>query len=121
MTARRVALQDILENPQSFHGQRISAVGYLFLKFEENSIYAVAQNFGNPRLALWVSTACPHTQMSFRPFENREDELFDGTFSLNHTYVLIEGLIDSLDKGHFGLWAGTITNITRCEATTEKS
>jgi len=101
-TQEKPTLLRVLANPERYHGQRVTLVGYLCLSFESTALYLHQEDSiqGITDNALWVST----------------NALFAGNSSrLHQKYVIISGTFDTTNKGHMGLWLGSLTAITSCE------
>jgi hypothetical protein len=98
-----VSLINLIATPDKFHGRRIRIIGYLHLEFEGNAIYLDQESFSNAvdANAIWVDLPGWATNSKTQP--------------LNDKYVLIEGRFDSKDRGHMGLFGGSIGQIDRLE------
>ena len=95
------SLIELIANPLPYEGKRVRVVGYLHLEFEGNAIYVHREDLEHAINAngLWVDFA-PGTLKSSAPCVDSY-ALVEGTFTLKH-------------QGHFGMWSGAITDITRC-------
>jgi hypothetical protein len=93
-----VGMVQLLANPEKFHGKFIRVEGFLRLEFEGDALYLHREDYANglTKNAVWV------------------DMPQDGQHTkLNMHYVLIEGVFDSKDLGHMGLFSGSIGKIRR--------
>ncbi len=90
----------LLARPEIFDGKRVIVTGYIHRGFEDNGIYVRHQDFedGLRHNGLWVD--------SFRVTADAEE--------CQDSYVILEGLFVSRSYGHYGLWSGRITDVSRC-------
>ncbi len=96
-----VSMVSLIANPKDFDGKKVRLIGYVRLEFEGDSIYlhrddARQRNFKN---GLWLDVEVPQKR---RP-------------TINNRYALVEGVFSMEERGHMGLWSGTIKNVTRLE------
>ena len=97
-----VSMIALIANPNKFNGQKIRLIGYLYLNFEVQAFFLSKNDYENSIMknALWLS------------FERKKlAEYKKG----NNKYVLIEGVFNSKEKGHFGMYSGTIESINRLQ------
>ena len=99
----QVTLLRVLAQPEKYDGQTIQVIGYLHIEFEGNGLYLHKEDFDHGIIGnmIWVNTT-----------EDMQKRLKE----INDKYVIIRGVFDSKNHGHMGLFSGTITKITRCEA-----
>ena len=99
-----VSLIQLIANPKKYHNKKVQIIGFMNLQFESNGIYLHKEDAEHliTNNGLWLSFL----------FSN---DLKTGKEDLNNKYVLIEGLFDMKMRGHFGMWSGSIKNITRCD------
>jgi len=97
-----VTMVQLIANPERFDGKLIRVIGFLRLEFEGDVLYLHREDYEQALLGdgIWVD-ATPEIK------KNSKD--------LNMHYVLFEGVFSSKDKGHMGMWSGTITQIRRAE------
>jgi hypothetical protein len=90
-----VSIAALLANPDKFDGTPVRVIGFYHGSFEHSAIYFSQNDFRHNihSNGLWVSGSIPS--------------------SLNGQYILVEGIFSSNDKGHLGLWSGTICNVAR--------
>src|SRR6266404_9792094 len=90
-----VTLIQLIANPDKFDGRLIRVIGFLRLEFEGNVLYLHREDYENAILGngIWV----------------------DVTPALTMNYVLPEGVFSSGDRGHMGMWSGTIKQVRRAE------
>ena len=90
-----VSIAALLANPDKFNGRAVRVFGFYHGSFEHSAIYLGETDFRNglsPN-GLWVASGVPK--------------------SVNDQYILLEGIFSSGDRGHLGLWSGTICNVVR--------
>lgn len=97
---RDVSVIELIATPERFHGQEVRVIGYLHLEFEGDAVYLHREDFeysiAKNSLAIDVS------EPQMRAWQK-----------LNNRYVMIEGRFSSAEKGHFGMRAGALQQITR--------
>jgi hypothetical protein len=95
-----VSIIQLIADPQRFDGQAIRVVGFLRLEFEGNAVYLHREDFEKSLLqnGIWI--------------ELTESQLRSST-KLNNGYVLIEGTFSSSEKGHLGIWPGSLQRVSR--------
>jgi hypothetical protein len=98
-----VTLVQLIANPEKFDGKLVRVIGFLRLEFEGNVLYLHREDydhaiFGN---GIWVDVTPEMTK-------HRE--------VLQMHYVLLEGIFNSKNRGHMGMWSGSLTKIQRAEA-----
>ena len=93
-----VGMIQLLAQPEKYHGKFIRVQGFLRLEFEGNALYLHREDYahGLTNNGVWVDMLLSPEHMK-----------------LNMHYVLIEGVFNAKDRGHLGLWSGTIEKITR--------
>lgn len=97
-----VTLVQLIADPQKFDGKLIRVIGFLRLEFEGDVLYLHREDYEHAILGdgIWVD-ATP--------------EIAKQKQTLNTHYVLLEGVFDSKDRGHMGMWSGRLTKIRRAE------
>jgi len=97
-----VTLIQLIANPEKFDRRLIRVIGFLRLEFEGNVLYLHREDYENAILGdgIWVDVTPAITKQSAK---------------LNMNYVLLEGVFSSRDRGHMGMWSGTINQIRRAE------
>jgi hypothetical protein len=96
-----VSMIQLIATPEKYQGKRVRMLAFLRIEFEGNALYLHKEDYqhllyGN---GLWIDLP--------KGISNGKE--------LNNRYVLVEGLFDGTQKGHMGLWSGTITDVTRLE------
>jgi len=97
-----VSLVQLIANPQNFDGRLIRVIGFLRLEFEGNVLYLHREDYENAILGngIWVDVT---------PDIKKQSK------TLNMNYVLLEGIFSSSDRGHMGMWSGSIKKIGRAQ------
>jgi len=98
----KVTLVQLIADPQKFDGKLIRVIGFLRLEFEGDVLYLHREDYEHAILGdgIWVDAG---------PEITKQKE------TLNMHYVLLEGVFDSKDRGHMGMWSGSLTKIRRAE------
>jgi hypothetical protein len=94
------SLINLIATPREFDGKSVRVIGFAHLEFEGNAIYLHRDddNAGALKNGLWIDVE------KIPPAEQAR---------LNGRYVLVEDTFSMDNKGHFGLWSGSIQKITR--------
>ena len=97
-----VTLVQLIANPQQFDGKLIRVIGFLRLEFEGNVLYLHREDYEHAILGdgIWVDVT---------------PEMAKQSATLKMNYVLLEGVFSSSNRGHMGMWSGTIKQIRRAE------
>jgi hypothetical protein len=97
-----VTLVQLIANPEKFDGKLIRVIGFLRLEFEGDVLYLHREDYENALLGdgIWVDVTPAITKQNA---------------TLNMNYVLLEGVFSSSDRGHMGMWSGTIRQIRRVQ------
>jgi len=99
-----VSLVKLIANPEKYDGKRIQVIGYLHLEFEGNAIYLHEEDFKHAisENSFWVD-------FSDKLTKKQDPKKF------NDKYVIIIGTFKANDKGHMGMFGGTLDNIVRLD------
>jgi hypothetical protein len=97
-----VSLVRLIANPEDYDGKIVRVIGFVRLEFEGDAIYLHQDDcrHGIPKNGLWIDVT---------------DEVRKKRKDYDQKYVLLEGTFSAKDRGHFGLWSGSIQKITRCQ------
>ena len=97
-----VTLVRLIANPEKFDGKLIRVIGFLRLEFEGNVLYLHREDYENAILGdgIWVDVTPVVTKQSA---------------ALNMNYVLLEGIFSAGERGHLGMWSGTIKQVRRAQ------
>lgn len=95
-----VSIIQLIADPQRFDGQAIRVIGFLRLEFEGNAVYLHREDFEKSILqnGIWIEL----TESQLR-----------SSGKLNNGYVLIEGTFSASEKGHLGIWPGSLQRVSR--------
>src|SRR5882724_1091506 len=97
-----VTLVRLIANPETFDGKLIRVIGFLRLEFEGNVLYLHREDYENAILGdgIWVDVT---------PVIKKQSA------TLNMNYVLLEGIFSAGERGHMGMWSGTIKQVRRAQ------
>lgn len=103
-----VSLVQLIANPQQFHGKHVRFIGFLRLEFEGNAIYLHREDFDYAitRDALWIDVPSAMTKA-------QKD-------AANMHYVICVGVFNAKSRGHMGLFAGEIQQVSRLQLWAER-
>ena len=92
----------LIANPASFAGKSVQVIGFATFEFEGNAVYLSkeAAAVGDTASAIWLDLGGLTTPNPER---------------LNQQYVLVAGTFDAENRGHIGMFAGTLKAISRLE------
>jgi hypothetical protein len=95
-----VSMIQLIADPQRFDGQAIRIIGFLRLEYEGNAVYLHREDFEKSILqnGIWIDLT---------------DSQLRSSSKLNNGYVLVEGTFSSSEKGHLGLWPGSLRQVSR--------
>ena len=96
------SLVSVVANPQRFGGRTIQVVGFVTLRFEDNALYLSreAAEVSDSSSAVWLDVG-GLTLSRPQDFDRR--------------YVILAGRFNAENRGHLGMFAGTIETISRLE------
>jgi hypothetical protein len=88
----------LIATPDRYSDRRVRVIGYLHLEFEGDELCPTAEvrRIKDSRSCVWIEPP-------------------PGSTRLSDHYVLIEGRFSSKDRGHLGMFGGTIADITRAD------
>lgn len=98
-----VSMVQLIANPEQYDGKPIRLIAFLNLEFEGNALYLHREDFEKSILsnAVWISL---------------DDQQMRTSRRLSRGYVLVEGIFDAKDRGHFGMFSGSIQRVTRLQS-----
>jgi hypothetical protein len=98
-----VSMIQLIANPQKYDGLPIRLIAFLNLEFEGDALYLHREDYEKslPVNAIWISLT---------------DKQANASKKLSGGYVLVEGTFRAKDRGHFGMFAGSIDRITRIQS-----
>ena len=102
-----VSLLQLVATPERFDGKLVRVVGYLWIEFEGTALYLHKED----RV---------HHLMKNSIFLNLPESDLKRSKELTGRYALVEGVFNSSDTGHMGLFSGSIHSIRRVSAMTHR-
>jgi hypothetical protein len=98
-----VSMIQLIANPQQYDGKPIRVMAFLNLEFEGNALYLHREDFDKSILAnaVWISL---------------DDQQIRTSKKFSGGYVLVEGVFNAKDRGHLGIFSGSIQQITRIQS-----
>jgi len=93
------SILQLIANPQKFDKKTVRFQGVVNIEFERNGIYLSKEHWENSvtSCGIWLDI---------------DPKLAKSRKWANGKYFIIEGVFHAEDKGHMGLWMGSISNIT---------
>lgn len=98
-----VSLIQLIANPEKYDGLPVRVFAFLHLEFEGDALYLHQEDYKKslPMNAVWIALTDGQTNASKK---------FSGG------YVLVEGTFSAKERGHFGMFAGSIQQVTRIQS-----
>jgi len=95
-----ISMEQLISTPEKYHEKEIIVTGFMNLQFEGTALYMHCEDYvySSYRNGIWL--------------DYFESAIMEDLSSLNQEYVNIKGVFDMNMGGHFGLWSGTLKNIT---------
>ena len=95
-----VSLVNLISTPDRYDGKLVLVSGFLHLEFEGDGLYLYQDDFTHSQTknGLWISFAA-NTATAAKAFSD--------------SYVVVVGTFHSKNKGHMGLWSGSISDVSR--------
>ena len=102
--AQPVSMIQLIAAPQKYHNKLIRVIGVSHIGFESNSIWLNKEHYRNNVIynSLWIKPNYTILKTTAKKLQK-----------MNGNYVLIEGYFNQNNKGHFGMYIGTIEEISR--------
>jgi hypothetical protein len=99
---RDISMIQLIANPQQYDGSPIRLIAFLNLEFEGNALYLHREDYEKsmPSNAIWISLT---------------DQQLNKSKKLSGGYVLVEGTFRAKDRGHLGIFAGSVERVTRIQ------
>ena len=90
-----VSMIQLISNPAAYNGKLVRVIGFVRFEFEGNALYLHEEDYKQmlTRNGAWLSMP-----------EKKE---------LDRKYALIEGVFNAGNRGHLGLWSGSLEKVTR--------
>lgn len=92
---RTVPMQQLLDEPEKFEGQRVRVVGFLRLEFDQNTLYPNRDDYNTSQTKHALLLDLSNAQLR-------------SSGKLNNGRVMVEGVFRTKDIGHGGLWPGAL-------------
>ena len=101
-----VSMVQLIAGVPELEGKRVQVIGYVHLEFEGQGLYLHEEDFrqGISNNGLWLDFRGPAAER-LCPITGPQDR-----------YMIVEGVYHSGPSGHFGMWSGELTDISRFEA-----
>lgn len=98
---KSVELDDILDDPESYHGKKIETEGIFTFEFENVGLYNSSRNSRGHDYenAVWLNF---HSDLIIS-----EEELK----KIANQWITVKGTFDSNDKGHLSQFSGSISEV----------
>jgi hypothetical protein len=99
-----VSMMQVITTPDRYDGKMVKLRGYLHVRAEDTALY-FTKDHADYRLkenGIWIV-------LRESPYSFKEQQHLDGA------YVVIEGVFDMKQRGHFSAWQGGIHTVTRLE------
>lgn len=95
-----VSMIQLIANPQEFNGRTVRVTAFLRLEFEGDALYLHEEDFkkGIPQNGVAIDLS----ESQLRNFAK-----------LNNGYVLVEGIFNAGEGGHFDTFPGTLQKVSR--------
>jgi hypothetical protein len=100
---RDVSMIQLIANPERYDGSPIRLIAFMHLEFEGDALYLHREDYEKSlhENAIWIRLT---------------DEQMRTSQKLSGGYVLVEGTFRAKDRGHFGMFAGSVDNIARIQS-----
>ena len=95
-----VSFISLVANPEKYAGKRVQVIGFVKLEFEGNALYFSrdAAEVNDSQSAIWLDVA---------GLAISQPQTFD------HQVVIVAGKFNAENRGHLGMFAGTLEAISR--------
>jgi hypothetical protein len=93
----------LIASPRQYEGASIRLIAFLNLEFEGDALYLHREDYDRaiPSNAIWIELS---------DSQRRESAKLSGG------YVLVEGIFHAGDRGHLGMFSGSIHEVTRVQS-----
>ncbi len=97
-----VSLVQLIANPNKYHKSLVRVIGFCRLEFEGNALYIHRDDFeySISKNGVWIQVGWPIPE----DFREMSDE-----------YVIVEAIFDAEQKGHFGMFSGSLEEVRRLD------
>lgn len=93
----------LIANPEQYDGSPIRVIAFLNLEFEGTALYLHREDYEKSLAsnAIWISLT---------------DQQVNSSKKLSRGYVLVEGVFRAKDRGHLGMFSGSVERVTRIQS-----
>ncbi len=93
-----VSLNTIVQDANKFHGLRVRVKGVARIEFEGTAVYSELKAYESRQMrdAIWLTIGWPVSA---------------DTLQLNGREIVVEGVFDASQKGHYGAYAGALVDV----------
>ena len=97
-----VSMLQLIATPEKYQGKLVRAIAFLRIEFEGNALYLHKEDYDHriAKNAIWL-------QLSHDAMLKAE--------GISNQYVIVEGHFDGQQKGHMGLFSGTLSDVIRLD------
>ena len=97
--APTASLVQLIASPEKFDGKSVIIEGVINFEFEGNALYMTKEHW-------------KHSGYSFGIWLDADDRIARGWRWANGVYCVLKGTFKADDRGHMGLWMGSLTDIS---------
>jgi hypothetical protein len=97
-----VSIIQLISTPERYEGKVVRLIAFLRVEFEGNALYMHREDYeqGITRNGIWI-------ELPSQPVARSKQR--------DQSYVIAVGTFDSTNKGHMGLWAGSLSQVSRLD------
>ena len=94
-----VSFLQLIASPSTFQEKRVRLIGFAHVEFEGQALYFHREDFENgiSKNAIWLDVDLRRPEFA----------------ALNDRYIIVEGVFRGGPRGHFGMFSGALTEISR--------
>ena len=98
---------ELIARPELYDGKRVRVIGFVNFEFEGNGLYLSRDDWQNAvyRNGLWINAPAAY-----------ETDSASSSRKPNRQYVLVEATFRAGRGGHFGMWSGSLEQVTRLDS-----
>ena len=99
---QEVSLVQLIANPNQYDGKLVRVIGFCRLEFEGNALYLHREDFEMHihKNGIWLQAGWP---------------VPENLVEMSDEYVIVEAVFSAERKGHFGMWSGSLEQVTRLD------
>ena len=108
------SLINVIANPEKYDGKRIRVSGFLHYQFEDSALYFSKDDadYLITANAVWIRYGEKPVMQSIECQGQSKASISDLDY-LDGRYVSLEGTFNMNERGHMGIFSGTIENVVR--------